>query len=165
MQYYNLFGISKCYTKRYDINISNGQIGMSPAYSFNCYDIKSIFNLIHHSKANIYVTKSFLLFNNWTINRFCKEYNISMEMVQLIMMETNVKICIVLNFRKPFYEKGKHMQEYYKIYFLIPKNIYWNRLRRLQNHYVFQTRLIEIWHLQPTKKRIIPYVSDMQQEV
>lgn len=70
--------------KRYDINISNGQIGMSPAYSFNCYDIKSIFNLIHHSKANIYVTKSFLLFNNWTINRFCKEYNISMEMVQLI---------------------------------------------------------------------------------
>lgn len=84
MQYYNLFGISKCYTKRYDINISNGQIGMSPAYSFNCYDIKSIFNLIHHSKANIYVTKSFLLFNNWTINRFCKEYNISMEMVQLI---------------------------------------------------------------------------------
>ena len=70
--------------KRYDINISNGQIGMSPAYSFNCYDIKSIFNLIHHSKANIYVTKSFLLFNNWTLNRFCKEYNISMEMVQLI---------------------------------------------------------------------------------
>lgn len=70
--------------KRYDINISNGQIGMSPAYSFNCYDIKSIFNLIHHSKANIYVTKSFLLFNNWTINRLCKEYNISMEMVQLI---------------------------------------------------------------------------------
>ena len=52
-----------------------------------------------------------------------------------------------------------------KYIFLIPKNIYWNRLRRLQNHYVFQTRLIEIWHLQPTKKRIIPYVSDMQQEV
>ena len=70
--------------KRYDINISNGQIGMSPAYGFNCYDIKSIFNLIHNSKADIYVTKSFLLFNNWTINRFCKEYNISMERVQLI---------------------------------------------------------------------------------
>ena len=29
-----------------------------------------------------------------------------------------------------------------KYIFLIPKNIYWNRLRRLQNHYVFQTRLI-----------------------
>ena len=28
-----------------------------------------------------------------------------------------------------------------KYIFLIPKNIYWNRLRRLQNHYVFQTRL------------------------
>ena len=79
-----IWHIQVLYKKRYDINISNGQIGMSPAYSFNCYDIKSIFNLIHHSKANIYVTKSFLLFNNWTINRFCKEYNISMEMVQLI---------------------------------------------------------------------------------
>lgn len=70
--------------KRYDINISNGQIGISSAYGFNCYDGKSIFNLIHNSKANIYVTKSFLLFNDWTINRFCKEYNISMERVQLI---------------------------------------------------------------------------------
>ena len=79
-----IWHIQVLYKKGYDINISNGQIGMSPAYSFNCYDIKSIFNLIHHSKANIYVTKSFLLFNNWTINRFCKEYNISMEMVQLI---------------------------------------------------------------------------------
>ena len=57
------------------------------------------------------------------------------------------------------------MQRYYKIYFPYSKEYYWNRLRRLQNHYVFQTRLIEIWHLQPTKKRIIPYVSDMQQEV
>ena len=56
--------------KRYDINISNGQIGMSPAYSFNCYDIKKYFQLIHHSKSKIfYVTKSFLLFNNWTIKQ------------------------------------------------------------------------------------------------
>ena len=41
-----------------------------------------------------------------------------------------------------------------KYIFLIPKNIYWNRLRRLQNHYVFQTRLIEIWHLQPTNNTL-----------
>ena len=54
------------------------------AYSFNCYDTKSIFNLLHNSEASIYVAKSFLVLNNWTINRFCKEYNISMEKVQLI---------------------------------------------------------------------------------
>lgn len=56
----------------------------SSAYSFNCYDTKSIFNLLHNSEASIYVAKSFLVLNNWTINRFCKEYNISMEKVQLI---------------------------------------------------------------------------------
>lgn len=34
--------------------------------------------------ASVYVAKSFLILNNWTINRFCQEYNISIEKVQLI---------------------------------------------------------------------------------
>ena len=51
------------------------------------------------------------------------------------------------------------MQEYYNI-FLIPKNIYWIRLRRLQDRYVFQMMLIEIWHLQRIKKRMILCVLD-----
>lgn len=74
----------KAIQKSYTGNINAGKIGVSSAYSFNCYDIKSIFNLLHHSEVNIYVTKSFLLFNNWTINTFCKEYNISIEKVCLI---------------------------------------------------------------------------------
>ena len=57
------------------------------------------------------------------------------------------------------------MQEYYKIYFPYSKEHLLEQIKKTTNHYVFQTRLIEIWHLQPTKKRIIPYVSDMQQEV
>ena len=74
----------KVIQKRYEGNISARKIGVSSAYSFNCYDTKSIFNLLHNSEANIYVTKSFLIMNNWTINRFCEEYNISMEKAQLI---------------------------------------------------------------------------------
>ena len=74
----------KVIQESYEGNISAKKIGVSSVYSFNCYDIKSIFNLVHNSEANIYITKSFLLFNNWTINRFCKEYNISIEKVCLI---------------------------------------------------------------------------------
>ena len=57
------------------------------------------------------------------------------------------------------------MQEYYKIYFPYSKEYLLEQIKKTTKPYVFQTRLIEIWHLQPTKKRIIPYVSDMQQEV
>lgn len=70
--------------KNYNGNISAKKIGLSSAYSFNCFDIKSILNLLHSSAANIYVTKSFLIYNNLTLNSFCKEYNISIEKVQLI---------------------------------------------------------------------------------
>ena len=45
---------------------------------------EKIFNLLHRSEASVYVAKSFLILNNWTINRFCQEYNISIEKVQLI---------------------------------------------------------------------------------
>lgn len=70
--------------KSYKGNKSAKAIGIVSDYSFNCYEPKSIFNLPHNSEASIYVTKSFLILNNWTINRFCKEYHISMEKVQLI---------------------------------------------------------------------------------
>ena len=70
--------------KSYEGNITAEKIGVSSVYSFNCYDIKSIFNLLHRSEASVYVAKSFLILNNWTINRFCQEYNISIEKVQLI---------------------------------------------------------------------------------
>ena len=70
--------------KSYEGNITAEKIGVSSAYSFNCYDIKSIFNLLHHSEASVYVARSFLILNKWTINRFCKEYDISIEKVQLI---------------------------------------------------------------------------------
>lgn len=40
------------------------------------------------------------------------------------------KICIVLNFRKPFYEKGKHMQEYYKIYFPYSKEYLLEQIKK-----------------------------------
>ena len=70
--------------KSYEGNITAEKIGVSSAYSFNCYDIKSIFNLLHHSGASVYVARSFLILNKWTINRFCKEYDISIENVQLI---------------------------------------------------------------------------------
>lgn len=62
--------------KSYEGNITAEKIGVSSVYSFNCYDIKSIFNLLHRSEASVYVAKSFLILNNWTINRFCQEYNI-----------------------------------------------------------------------------------------
>lgn len=70
--------------KNYNGNINAKKIGLPSAYSFNCFDMRSIFNLLHSSAANIYVTKSFLIFNNLTLNSFCKEYNISIEKVQLI---------------------------------------------------------------------------------
>ena len=70
--------------KSYKGNKSAKAIGIVSDYSFNCYEPKSIFTLLHNSEASIYVTKSFLILNNWTINRFCKEYHISMEKVQLI---------------------------------------------------------------------------------
>lgn len=70
--------------KSYEGNITAEKIGVSSAYSFNCYDIKSIFNLLHHSGASVYVARSFLILKKWTINRFCKEYDISIEKVQLI---------------------------------------------------------------------------------
>ena len=35
-----------------------------------------------------------------------------------------------MNFRKPFYEKGKHMQEYYKIYFPYSKEYLLEQIKK-----------------------------------
>lgn len=70
--------------KAYDEEIIDGNLGINPAYNFNCYDSMVITNLIHNSKAYIYVTRSFLFYNNWTINKFSAEYDIPIERVQLI---------------------------------------------------------------------------------
>lgn len=81
-------------------------------------------------------------------------------------MEINVKRFVSYGIsEKHFTRKDNVCKNIIKYIFLIPKNIYWIRLRRLQDRYVFQTRLIEIWHLQRIKKRMILCVSDMQQEV
>lgn len=45
-------------------------------------------------------------------------------------METNVKNLYCMNFRKPFYEKGKHMQEYYKIYFPYSKEYLLEQIKK-----------------------------------
>lgn len=57
------------------------------------------------------------------------------------------------------------MQEYYKIYFPYSKEHLLEQIKKTTKPLCISNQLIEIWHLQPTKKRIIPYVSDMQQEV
>ena len=70
--------------KSYKGNLSTGTIKSASAYRFNCYDRKSIFHLLDHSEATVYVTKSFLLANRWTINGFCEKYHIALKKVQLI---------------------------------------------------------------------------------
>lgn len=39
---------------------------------------------IKESNSDVYVTRSFLVYNNWTINEFSRIYNIPTEKIQLI---------------------------------------------------------------------------------
>lgn len=66
-----------------------------------------------------------------------------------------------MNFRKPFYEKGKHMQEYYKIYFPYSKEYLLEQIKKTTKPLCISNQAYRDMAL----KRIIPYVSDMQQEV
>lgn len=73
-------------TKRYISHITIYLAEMNPVhkFEFNCYNAKSIANLINYSEADIFVKKSFLSRNNWTIDKFCKEYSISADKVHLV---------------------------------------------------------------------------------
>ncbi len=70
--------------EQYDTKITNGNLKSAPSYTFNCHDKRSIYHLIKESNADVYVTRSFLVYNNWTINEFSRIYNISIEKIQLI---------------------------------------------------------------------------------
>lgn len=70
--------------EQYDTKITNGNLKSVPSYTFNCHDKMSIYHLIKESNADVYVTRSFLVYNNWTINEFSRIYNISIEKIQLI---------------------------------------------------------------------------------
>ena len=70
--------------EQYDTKIINGNLKNTPSYSFNCHDKLSIYHLIKESNSDVYVTRSFLVYNNWTINEFSRIYNIPTEKIQLI---------------------------------------------------------------------------------
>lgn len=70
--------------EQYDKKITNGNLKSTPSYSFNCHDKLSIYHLIKESNSDVYVTRSFLVYNNWTINEFSRIYNIPIEKIQLI---------------------------------------------------------------------------------
>lgn len=57
------------------------------------------------------------------------------------------------------------MQEYYKIYFPYSKEYLLEQIKKTTKPLCISNQAYRDMHLQPTKKRIIPYVSDMQQEV
>ena len=70
--------------EQYDTKIINGNLKNTPSYSFKCHDKLSIYHLIKESNSDVYVTRSFLVYNNWTINEFSRIYNIPTEKIQLI---------------------------------------------------------------------------------